>query len=210
MNEAKGRHLIVKACHWLTEKELIGGLEGNVSLRLSSKEYLITPSGVSKAHLQVKDVLLLSEEGRVKKGQRKASSEWPMHLAAYRARKDIQAVVHAHPVVATALTFHPSLWEESFLPEAEYVLGKVVLLPYATPGTGEASQALGEKASLSKVFLLPRHGAVTLGETLDEACFLMETLERCAKILWHARLLGPLSPLPKEEVKKIRQGLEKL
>src|SRR5207245_4966086 len=95
----------------------------------------ITPSGHHKGLLQPADLLLINLQGDVLFGNGQPSSETPMHLALYRCRPDIRAVVHAHPPLATALTVAGCRLEPPLLPEAVVALGEVPTVDYQMPTT---------------------------------------------------------------------------
>ena len=78
------------------------GTAGNISLRLSAKHILVTPTGCSKGALRADDMVEVDMRGTTVRGSREATSEIAMHLIVYRMRPDVQAVVHAHPPVCTA------------------------------------------------------------------------------------------------------------
>ena len=96
------RRDIVAVCQRLYQRGFIAGTEGNVSALEGPDRLWITPSGHHKGLLQPADLLLIDLQGHVLFGNGRPSSETPMHLALYRCRPDIRAVVHAHPPLATA------------------------------------------------------------------------------------------------------------
>jgi L-fuculose-phosphate aldolase len=118
-----------------------------------------------------------------------------MHLAAYAARPDAGALVHAHPITAVAFTIAGATWPGDLVPEAAVTLGPVAVAPYATPGTPEVSASLAALLPGHDVLLLSRHGALCLGRTLGEAMGRMETLERVARMALIAGALGRCEPL---------------
>jgi L-fuculose-phosphate aldolase len=126
-----------------------------------------------------------------------------MHLAVYASRLDVQAVVHAHPITAIALTVAGLPAPNDLVPEASVVLGEVAVARFATPGTDEIPRAISLLLARHDVLLLERHGALALGRTLQEALDRMETLERVARIAALARLLGRAEPLGAEAIGKV-------
>lgn len=194
MSEASIRALMVEMGRRLWERELIGACEGNLSVRLDSDRILCTPSGLSKGHLRVGDLVVIRPDGTPVHGGT-PSSEIKLHLRCYAKREDCVAVVHAHPPVATALTLVGETIPSGVMPEADLVLGPVPLVPYSTPGTEEVPDRLEPFLADHKTFLLSHHGAATLGRDLPDACDRMESLERVARVLWLARGLGSISPL---------------
>jgi L-fuculose-phosphate aldolase len=202
-SESRLRAEVVAVCRRLHERGLVGAAEGNVSCRLGRARLLVTPSGLSKGHLRPADLVVVDLAGRRRKGTRRPSSELLMHLAAYAARPDAAAVVHAHPLTAVALTVAGLPPPEDLLPEASVVLGPLAVAPFATPGTAELPAALAPLLPRHDVLLLERHGALALGATLAQAFDRMETLERVARVALLARLLGRCEPLPPDAVARV-------
>lgn len=179
----------------LWERGLIGAAEGNLSARLDQDRILCTPSGVSKGHMRPEDLVAIDAAGQPLEGGR-PSSEIKLHLRLLALRSDCWAVVHAHPPVATAYAVSGQTIPSESMPEGAYVLGPIALVPFGMPGTDEVPDGIEPFADDHKTFLLSHHGAATLGTDLRDATDRMETLERIARVLLLARLLGGTSPLP--------------
>ncbi|ACG75391.1 class II aldolase/adducin family protein [Anaeromyxobacter sp. K] len=194
---------VVETCHRLAALDLIGAGEGNVSVRLGPDAFLVTASGVNKGLLRPGHVLRIDGGGAVTRGAGRPSTELRMHLAAYAARPDVEAIVHAHPITAVALTVAGVPPPNDLVPEAAVTLGEIALAPFATPGTGEVPASLAPYLARHDVLLLERHGALALGRTLVEALDRMETLERVARIALAARLAGRCTPLPADAVDRV-------
>lgn len=186
----------------LWQKDLVGGAEGNLSVRLSSRQILCTPSGVSKGHLRPADLVLIDNHGDSLCGG-KPSSEIKLHLAILNHRKDCQAVIHAHPPIATAFALAGEDIPDNLLPESAFVLGSVANLPYCVPGTDELSVAIKPLLDDHKSFLMANHGTVVMGSDLMDAVFRMETLERVARLVMNARLIGKPRELPDREFQRL-------
>jgi L-fuculose-phosphate aldolase len=189
MDEAGLRREMCRVGARLWKRGLIGAAEGNLSARLGPETLLCTPSGKSKGHLTPDDLVAIGLDGQAADGK-SPSSEIKLHLGIYRERPDCQAVVHAHPSTATGFTVAEVPFPDDVLPEAAVVLGKVVSVPFAMPGTDEVPESLRPHLAEAKTFLLGHHGAVVLGKDLEDAYNRMETLERIARILLTAHLLG--------------------
>ena len=156
----------------------------------------MTPSGASKCDVGPDDLLEVAlHAGTVIGQQGRASSELAMHLAIYRARFDVHAVVHAHPPTATGFAVAGETLPDGVLPELICQVGAVALVPYFTPGTPAAADALAPYLADHDAFLLANHGATTVAPTLDAAHQRMESLEHAARILFTARLIGRVTPL---------------
>jgi L-fuculose-phosphate aldolase len=203
---AREAHLardLVETCRRLHDRDLIGAAEGNASVRLGDGRFLVTPSGANKARLAPAELVVVDAEGRVLRGGGRPSTELRMHLAAYAARPDVAAVVHAHPVNAVAFTVAGLPPPNDLVPEAAVTLGEIAVAPFATPGTDEVPASLAPFLARCDVVLLERHGALALGRDLAEAFDRMETLERVARIALAARLLGRCEPLPAGAVERV-------
>ena len=195
------RREIVRVCRRLYERGLIAGPDGNVSVRIARDHVVATPRGFSKADVEEHDLVLLTLEGTKIGGKHEASSEIAMHLAAYRARPDVFAVVHAHPPIATAFAVSGQGLPGDVLPELVLQVGEVPLVPYATPGTDALPDAMKPFLPNYDAFLLANHGVTTLGRTLMEAHQRMESVEHSANILLTARLLGRVNALDVDDVR---------
>jgi L-fuculose-phosphate aldolase len=183
--------------------------EGNVSVRLGRDRFVITPTATSKAEVDEDGLVVIDGSGKVVEGTKKPPGETELHLAAYRARPDVEAVVHAHPPYATAFGVARMPLEPICLPEAVVSLGQVPLAPFALPRTPLATEAVSRCAAEADAMLLPGNGALTLGPDLSLAYLRMELVEHLAKILHHARALGGAQPLPPEEMARLLEQNQK-
>jgi L-fuculose-phosphate aldolase len=202
--ESRLRRDLVEVCRRLHDRRLLGAGEGNVSCRLGAHRLLVTPSGANKGYLRPADLVVVDLSGAKVRGRGRPSTELLMHLAAYAARPDVEAVVHAHPLTAVAFTVAGVEPPNDLLPEAVLVLGRIAVAPFATPGTGEVPRSLEPFWSGHQVLLLERHGALALGRDLFQAFDRMETLERVCEVAAAARALGRrCEPLPAAAVAKV-------
>lgn len=182
----------------LYAKGLIAGCEGNVSVRDGDRLF-VTPGGVCKGFLAANDIVTTDLEGRPERGGH-ASSEIQMHVAVYRVRRDVCAVVHAHPPAATGFAVAAIPLDRPVLAEPVVTLGPVLLVPFGTPSTPELAERVAAAIPSAHALLLANHGALTVGETLWRAWERMETLEQFARIALVARLLGSPHELSSEAV----------
>jgi L-fuculose-phosphate aldolase len=202
--EPAARKQVVDVCRRLYERGLIAAGDGNVSVKLDSERVLVTPSGFHKGLLEPDDLIITDLGGRRLKGLHKPSSEFLMHAQCYAERPDIHAVVHAHPPMTVALALAGVTLSQCVLSETCLLLGPILTAPYSTPTTDEVPRVLQPYLRQANAVVLDRHGALTLGRTLDEAWQRMEAIEHAAKITQAARALGPVSPLPPPEVDKLQ------
>lgn len=201
---------IINVCKKLHSKNFVASTDGNVSVRISESKILCTPTSIPKEKLTTKDLVVIDLSGKIISGTRKPSSEIKMYLEIYRQRKDVNAVVHAHPVYSTAFASSKIALDQPILPEVILNLGKVPVCQYATPSTTEVVKSIKPYVNKTNVLLLQNHGAVTYGSTLDEAYYLMEKLEHTAKIYFILKNLGGARKLNKEELTKLYKINEKV
>lgn len=186
---------------------LCSGFDGNLSVRMRSGDVMCTPSGVCKGFLNPDGLWIVDPGGRQVSGEGKPTSELAMHLAIYRVRPDIRAVVHFHPPCATAFAVTGRSLPEGVLAEAEYLLGQVVLVPYGRPGGDGLAEAVARTISgQTRGMLLANHGAVTIADDPFHAWSLAESLETWARIAWMAESLGSLQHLPEGEAAFLRRA----
>ena len=198
-----------QCCRQLAARGLIAGQDGNISVRLSSTRVLVTPSGLIKSLVNPGDMVEVDLAGRKRRGRHNPTSELDLHLRILRRRKDVGAVVHAHPPVATGFAVAGESFNTLVLPELIFLIGEVPLVPYGTPGTPELGDRVEAVIDGHEAVLLANHGAVTVGETLDRAWIRMESLEHAAQILWYARQLGRVTELDGAAVAKLESLRER-
>lgn len=191
---------VIKVCRQLYNKGLIAAADGNVSVRLSRGDILITPSGVHKGFLNESDLVVVDSEGHVLKGLGRPSSELVMHMAIYQKYPEAMAVVHTHPPWTLALSLSGHELLPHLLIEGQMFLGEVTIVPFEKPGTEVLACAVGDALRKGPVQILAHHGAVTMGPILRKAFELMECLEHTSRITALAKMLGEPMPMPEGKV----------
>jgi L-fuculose-phosphate aldolase len=204
MREREARAAVAEISRRMYARGLIAAGDGNVSMRLGKDRLVVTPSGLSKGFLTADDIIVTDLEGRRISGRGKPTSEIKMHTFAYAERPDAMAAVHAHPPITVALALAGVSMAQCVLSESCLVLGAVPTAAYATPSTDEVTAALRPLIAAANAIIMDRHGALTLGRTLEEAYNRMETLEHTARITHAARVLGPVPALPALDIEKLR------
>lgn len=192
---------IVEICERLHNRNMLAAADGNISVRISDDEILITPSGIAKAFMQAEQMAIINLNGDILDG--KPSTERLMHLEVYRSCPKAKAIVHAHPPTAIAWSIaHPTLKKlpSECLSEVILATGDIPFVPYARPGTEAMGQVLKAFLPQSRAMILRAHGALAWGEDLDEAYRGMERIEHSSQILATAKQLGGLNALPADEI----------
>jgi len=179
--------------------------DGNISVRFGADRLLMTPKSVSKGFMTPDMICITDLQGRKLQGDRDPSSEMLMHLEVYRHRPDVQAVVHAHPPIATGFAVAGIPLNRAVLAEVLTTLGSIPIAAYATPSTQELPDAVRKYIKAHDGMLLANHGALTVGTDLYAAYFKMETIEHFAKISLVARLLGRENLISREEVLRLQE-----
>jgi L-fuculose-phosphate aldolase len=160
----------------------------------------ITPARIDKGSLTRADIVRVAPDGSAD-GRHKPSSEHPFHQAIYRARPDVGAVVHAHPVALVAFSICRKVPDTSLFPQAAHVCGPVGYAPYELPGSDRLGQRIAEVFAKGYFcVMLENHGVVIGGANLAETFQRFETLEFTAKTLIKAGQLGPVRYLSKEQL----------
>lgn len=194
---------LIKFCHKVYDKGFVAAYDGNLSLRVDPNKILITPSGVCKGDLAEEDLIEIDYDGRPLSGAKKPSTEFKIHTLAYKNRKDVNAVVHAHPVNATALATIGEGISQPIFPEVILSLGKVPLCKYGTPSTDQLPDSMLSHIEYAWALLLENHGAVSFGKDIEDAYFKMEKLEHASEILIKAKSIGRIKTLPLQKLKEL-------
>lgn len=182
---------------------LVGGTDGNLSVRVGGDRVLISPSGTCIGMLEPGDFVMIDMAGRALQGTRKPSSERWMHLSAYAERPDIMAALHAHPPITVAFTVAGVAMPQCALPEVILSFGQVPVTAYATPATPEGAVIVRDLIKRHDVLVLDRHGSLTVGSTPLDALFKLEKLEHGMQVLLAAHQLGGVRNLPANEIAKL-------
>lgn len=194
---------LIEVARRLWEREFIAGTGGNLSARLDEFHIISTPAGFAKGRLKPEDLVITDLEGKVISGRHRPSSEIKVHLAAYRLRPDVGAVVHAHPKTVVAHSLASRTLMSTVLPETVVALGTIPSIEYKTPGTPALARMLEDAIAKHNAVVMERHGALTLGKSLFEAFDRMEILEHAAQTLYLAHTLGTVKALPDEEIERL-------
>jgi len=173
---------------------------GNLSVRDENGDLWITPTRVDKGSLGREDIIRVKADG-ASEGPHRPSSEFPFHQAICRARPDIGAILHAHPVALVAFSICRQVPDTTLFPQASHVCGKVGYAPYALPGSAQLGRQIAEVfAQGYHCVMLENHGVVIGGADLPDAFQRFETLEFTAKTFIKASLLGRPRCLTAEQI----------
>jgi L-fuculose-phosphate aldolase len=200
--EAAARQAVVDTARAMNRRGLTPGRSGNVSCRWHAG-MLITPSGLAYDAITAEDIVLVGPDGIPLSGSRKPSSEWRFHLAAYRARPDMHAVVHTHSLHAAVLACaHQSI------PAFHYMVAvaggtDIPCVPYATFGTEQLAAHVANGLAHRNACLMSNHGQIAIGATLAAALELAAEVEVLAEQYYKVLTIGKAHVLSDAEMANV-------
>lgn len=186
-------------------KGLTTSLGGNISMRLADGTIAVTPSATDKGTMKWRQVCLISPDGTNLTPELKPSMETGMHLSVYSRNNEIGALIHAHPVCASAFTAMKSKIDTTLTAEAAAFLGTPAIVPYALMGTTDLADAVSGSIVRSEILLLENHGVLTAGKTLLQAFDRIEVLENAARMTFITELMRSKKPLGKTRISEIEK-----
>jgi L-fuculose-phosphate aldolase len=201
---------LVEVCHRVYNKGFVSAYDGNLSLRTPNNTILITRSGINKGDVTPEDIIEIDIDGKIISGSKKITTENKIHLLAYKKRKDVNAVVHCHPVFTSAFAVSRDSFPSDILPEVILILGRIPVCKYGTPSTDEVPDSLLPYIDNGWAYILQNHGAVALGKDIYDAYYKMEKLEHTARILTAASLIGGATPIPENKLEELFAISEKV
>lgn len=173
-------------CRRLWERRLVMGTSGNVSIRLDDGDLLVTPSSRGLGYLTAEDVVLVDPDGTPRNPSQRPTSELPLHLAAYRVRPDVKAVVHTHPTMSVVWSKTGSLFPRDTVGASES-LDSCCWTPYRKNGTQELAElCAAEFARGINLVVMERHGVTAIAATLEEAFMQTELAEEASAIAYYS------------------------
>jgi L-ribulose-5-phosphate 4-epimerase len=201
------RQAIVTCSRGALEQNLIRGTDGNFSARdPESRTIAVTPSAVAYDLLEPVHVVVVDVDGVVIEGKLPPTSELKMHLAIYRARDDVQAIIHTH--APFSLVFAAAgIPIRIALTETAHILGNdVPVAPYFKAGSAELADAVCTHLGQGSAVLLERHGLVTVGTTIEGAVQATMAVESAARTNLFARSAGiELKNFSSNELKELHK-----
>jgi L-fuculose-phosphate aldolase len=190
-------HDLVRAGQVLDRLGMIVATEGNLSARLAKERILITRRGRRKGELTLRDFVELGlTEPPDSQARLSASTEHPMHIAAYTVRPDIEALVHAHPIGLSAYAVRGEVPDVNALDEARSSLGRIGLVAFHPSGSQALAHAVAAALAGAggdpgaDVLVLSNHGALAVGGSVEDALCKIEIAEHLAVTLLYAERKG--------------------
>ena len=202
------RELRKDLCHFLQrgcQQRLLISTEGSFSARLDDNSFLITPTHQDREFLDVGDLVLV-QEGRMEEGK-KASRAVLAHQAIYQRHCDVNAIVFAHPVNATAFSVTGGCFDAKTIPESYVFLRDVASVNYGIQyrDDGQIANCVSRD---QPVAILENDGVLVTGNTVLDAFDRLEVLEATAEALINSRAIGEVSSMSPDTITELRAAFK--
>ena len=198
LTDQETREAVLAAAKEMLHVGLVEGTAGNLSARLPDGNVVLTPSSLDYNAMTLDDLVITDIDGNVLRGDKKPTTEKALHTSVLRLYPEINAVIHSHAMYATMFAIVqqpiPAVIEEF----VAFVGGDVPVAQYRTTGTDELADEVAKYVSNRAAALIANHGLLTVGKTPMDAMKVAILVERTAKIIWGARVLGDVVPIPEE------------
>jgi L-ribulose-5-phosphate 4-epimerase len=202
------RAAIIDTVRLMREEGLVRGTAGNVSAREpGGPSFWITPSGVDYTTMTTEDLVQVDLAGNRLGGRLTPSSDTMSHAAIYRRRGEVGAVVHTHSTYATVFAVVRREVPALLVEAAGYLGGAVPVIEYVPPANPEVGEQVAAGLGRHRAVLLPNHGVIATGESVESAFTAALLVEQSAHIAYLASLLGMPEPLPQGEVERMHRFL---
>ena len=202
IKDREKRQSIIDACLRMNVSGINQGTSGNISLR-HGDGMLVTPTSTPYEAMKPDQIVYMHLDGNHDPAQR-PSSEWRFHRDIFKARPEVNAIVHAHPPYSTMLAI---MGME--IPPVHYMVAvaggdTIRCAPYATFGTQELSEHAVRALEGRLACLLAHHGMIAAGPSLAKAMWLAVEVEALARQYHGCLQIGTPPLLSKEEIEKVR------
>ena len=186
----------------IADKELVVGPGGNISARVDNIVYM-KASGICFEEAKTSDYIGVDlKTGDIVCGNKKPTCEIAMHLGCYLERKDISAVIHTHPPIATAVGMQ-EITLSPFSPDLAALVGDVPTIKYVVPGGIELAEEVRDVIKKHNAVLMCNHGLLTVGSNLKEAYYRTLLIEDACKTFVAAKSLGKMKFFTKTQSEQI-------
>lgn len=183
MERIKLAENIISTCREMNASGLNQGTSGNVSARYAGG-MLVTPSGIAYSKMSSDMIVFVDNKG-VPEANKIPSSEWLVHLACYKTRPELNAVIHTHAVNATVVAIH-----NHSIPAIHYMVAVtgtdhipcIPCIPYYTFGSPKLANGVSKVISESKSLLMQHHVMLAMDVTLEKTLWLAGETETLADL----------------------------
>jgi L-fuculose-phosphate aldolase len=204
------RKKLALACRVLYMEGLGDFHLGHMSSRISDQEkFYMKPNGLGLEEIKPEDLIVMDMEGNKLEGIHPPHGEAPIHSEIYKKRKDVQSIVHVHPLFSTAFScvrteMKPLTQDGTLCPLGIPVFEDPELITRKDQG-----EVLARTLGVGKAVLLRNHGIVTVGGSIEDACLNAVVLEKALKMQFTASLFGKIEPISEETALKMSEAVNK-
>jgi len=183
---------------------------GNISIIDDNGDVWVTPSAIDKGTLRPTDIICVRKDGSIE-GRHKPSSEYPFHIAIYKCRPELKAVIHAHSPALVSFSIVRQIPNTNVLPQAKNVCGPIGYAPYEIPGSDELGNVIAKEFKKgTNAVIMENHGTVVGGKDLSDAFQRFETMEFCARTLINGNTIGTPNYLSDEQIDEFEKQIPRL
>ena len=193
---------IIKYGKLAGEKNFTPGVSGNISARYG-ENVLITASGTANGYLEEDDLSVVDFSGNLILGNKKASSETPLHLEFYRMREDINYIIHVHSPYLSSFASCGIALDEPIMAENVFYFGQIPLAEYGLPSSQDLVEKTAKYFKEYDAVLMANHGFIVGGKTIQDAYLKLELAESYAQVVFNTKLLGGAKIFNEQQVKEI-------
>lgn len=161
--------------------------QGNISVRLAEDRFLITPTDMEYDRMDPEDMVIVDSDSNLIEGKHQPSSEVTVHMAIYRRRPDVNAIVHTEPVYANVFGVLGEPITGSLVNMVVYTKGDVPIMPFMLSNRTEFGDAMCDVMGDLNAVVWANHGLLTVGTNLRDAFKTTVAVESAAEVLLHAR-----------------------
>lgn len=207
---------VLEVSQALSEQGYFGtrsGSAGNVSALIEGEQAIaVTPSSKKYGDMTVDDICVVDFDLKSIDAPSEPSVEAPMHVAVYKNRRDVNAVIHTHQPYASVFAVLnqpiPALFDEV----TASVGARIEVVPYGLSGSPELLENVVNKlGNRAHCYLLQNHGALCMGRSLDKTMNYVELLEKTACVYYRALATGrSVTTLPEPLAATLGQFVESL
>ncbi len=195
------KQTLAYSCNILAQQGHWDNILGHVSVRIPKQDrILMKPHGFGFEEIRPNHLIVCDLQGKKIEGKHERHSEIFIHTEIYKARPDVNCVVHSHPPYATAFgslrqPLKPISHEGSIFHEGLPLFDATTAL-IRTPELGqEVAKTLGK----CRAVLMKNHGSTVVGSTIQEATLYAVFLEKAARVQLLATASGEPSWSSDEE-----------
>lgn len=204
MDTIEIQRLVADSGKRLLAEGLVVGTWGNISHRIDSERMAITPSGVSYEELTREKIVIVNVDDLSCEGALQPSTETNMHAAIYKAKNEVNAIVHSHSLYASIVAAKGGEVPPYIEDMAQVIGPSIKVASHALTGTPELADGVLKALDNRYGAILQNHGAVCVGRDMREAFAACHILEKSCQIFIFIELLGGGKPLPAEHAEGFR------